>query len=214
MIKYLNYVQSEIIVNEKLNGDKKNFLISKLSNYISLWNYYKNDDTLSVLHPEEYGLLDTHNFQFPTNETIQISWDIDKIYRKSAMIQPKKISLTDIEKLIIQDISNSIYEFTRVENEVKSIYKHKYAAVLIFYFSPQNAYIMLDGRHRFIEERKFKKNGCISAFILDSDNYLDCLIHKKDHLAYIILHNIKIISNCLGGCGNLDGLLEFQDKGN
>ena len=203
MIDYLYYVKNMI---KDANIERKEFLMSKIESHISQWLHYKNCKGRSPLHPEEFVSGNVHNFYFPTNESIQLVWDIDKIYRKSIAIQPKEFELPELQEIIKKDIISSLDEFTKIENEVHNIQRHHYAAVIIFYFSPLRIHLMIDGRHRFIEHRKFKQQEKILAFVLDSDKYLDCIVYKRDYAAYIILHNIEVMSRYLEGMNCLKEL--------
>ena len=101
MIDYLYYVKNMI---KDANIERKEFLMSKIESHISQWLHYKNCKGRSPLHPEEFVSGNVHNFYFPTNESIQLVWDIDKIYRKSIAIQPKEFELPELQEIIKKDI--------------------------------------------------------------------------------------------------------------
>ena len=107
MINYLYYVKNEIICK----SNETSILSNELDNYISIWSKYCNSSEKNFFHNDKYDLYNTHNFIFPTHESIQITWDIDKLYHKNILLQPKELSLSNLQNLIVQDIKNSIHNF-------------------------------------------------------------------------------------------------------
>lgn len=203
MQKYLDYVKQYIISNEVLTDDMKSDFLSRLNKDITFYLKYKN--SLSMGNMTKPTHWNTHRFFFHTGEDITLSWDIDKAYQKTASMEFSNSSIEEFEMLLSHDLYEDETEISRIFLEVKSIQKHKYDPVLVCYMIPFNFYILLDGRHRYVERKKF--GGNINYFILRSDQLIDCFVSLYDRALYILLHNISIMNDAsLGKCHFTDFL--------
>ena len=199
MQKYLEYVKYCITTNDVLTDAMKFDCIARLNKDIAFCSQCKDnspDDNIDK-QPNEIINWDTHHFHFFTGETIKLSWDIDRVYKKTVLINPTKSSVSEFETLLSHDLNFSEAEFNKVSLEVKSIQKHKYGPVLICHMVPFNSYILLDGRHRYIERKKFDSQ--IDYIVLQSDQIIDCLFSSYEMALYALIHNISIINDAFMG---------------
>lgn len=120
------------------------------------------------------------------------------------------MSLEQFEHLLQIDINESLEEFNIIKQTVKSIYQHTYDAILIINFKPTNSFLFLDGRHRFIEHQKFNPTKNINAYIIDDEKCIDCILKKNELVSYIILHNIKEISDYITFQSNYINLFNLE----
>ncbi len=157
MLKLLD----DIIRNPLIASDQKH--IDTISLYIEYWKKYSHDDSFTSKYnniPDEY---DRRKLYFSTGEEIVVHWDIVKLHKYAQKhLEIQKVTLEKLSEILTDDLSiysNDTYE--EAFNKVKSLNKHVYDPILIMSFSPMNATFILDGRHRYIEYMKFKKNKLI-----------------------------------------------------
>ena len=79
----------------------------------------------------------------------------------------------------------------KLDNSVKNIFPHTYNNILTIFFKPMHKNLILDGRHRYIEFKKFKKNQLINFSYLNSEDIMDCIPTAFDLVKYIILNNLS-----------------------
>ena len=101
-------------------------------------------------------------------------------------------------------------EFDRIYAEVNSIHSHNYNDILTIHFKPFHCNLILDGRHRYTEFKKFKPDDSINVSFLDSNDFIDCIISASDLTNYIILNNIDEINNYILGKGKLEQVINFK----
>lgn len=210
LIKYLNYIEQEIFKVQ--NDSKKELASNEISLYKEYWQLYKDDLTFNPLNPYPLALSDRHYFNFHTKEQIEIRWNIESIYLHAKNnLNVKYLHLEQFEKLVYENLLSSIEELQLINRKVQTLYKHEYQPILIMNFSPMNQYILLDGRHRYIEYKKFKKNELIPIYLVDDISCINFILHKNELVAYIITHNIKILNDFLFCGGNLEKLINIAD---
>ena len=207
MEKYLKYIKNEI---DKFSEPMiRNICMTEICKYIYLWEKYSTDCSLNPLYdcnPFSYSEIryEKHDFNFHTGEKITIHWDIDKLYQ-IAMSTPTlkyNMSLNDFENLLQSDLCVSLQELREIEQKVQSLCSHKYDPILVVNYKPIKCYILLDGRHRYIEYKKFKQNELLPVYILDDELCFQSIINKKELLSYCIMHNIKVMNDVM--IGNTD----------
>lgn len=198
MEKYLNYIKDEIT---KISDIKlREMLMLEIDCYILNWGKYKNEIVSSPIYNRIPELYDKHNFYFHTSESISISWDIDVLY--DFAIKNLSIEHTTFQALVSllgDDLSNSAEEIERVRAKVNSKQSHKYQPLLIMKYKPLNIHLLIDGRHRYIEYEKFNQTVDIPIYMVDDEMAMEAICLKNELMAYIIMHNIKVIYNIFIG---------------
>ena len=204
MLKYLEYVTNEL-------SKSAPELLEEIQIYKDMYIKYEKSALPSPLYNGSAHLFNTHNFILPTNENISISWDIDLIYKKiSHCSSTKYLSLSEFETIFANDLEQSKEEFVRIYAEVNSIHSHNYNDILTIHFKPFHCNLILDGRHRYTEFKKFKPDDSINVSFLDSNDFIDCIISASDLTNYIILNNIDEINNYILGKGKLEQVINFK----
>ena len=207
MLKYLDYVTNEISKIEPT-------LVEELNIYKNMYIKYEKSSLLSPIYKGTAELFNMHNFLLPTDENISISWDIDLIYKKYAKSSTTQyLSLTDFNTYFDNDLKNSKDEFDRVYSEVNSIHSHTYNDILTILFKPLHCNLILDGRHRYTEFKKFKPEQPINISYFNSNDIIVCIISASDLVKYIILNNIDELNDYILGKGNLQYVINFEKCG-
>lgn len=77
---------------------------------------------------------------------------------------------------------------------IVSKHKHNSQFLIIMYHFPSDKWLLLDGRHRFIEYEKFNPNEeRVPVLIVNSEMLLPAIINKSGLIAYCIQHNIYVL---------------------
>lgn len=210
MTKYLNYVKLEL--NKIDEPEISEILITEIETYQKYWKKYAADSTCSPFYNSITGQYDRHIFHLHTGESISIRWDIDKLYKYAMSYLPiTNISLSEFDSLTYSDRLTSADEFSRIYNEISTIHNHKYFPILAINFKPTREVLILDGRHRYIEYKKFKPYSSLPIYILDDEACFTSIIHKNELLGYIILHNIEVINDFLLCQGTLERIMNLKN---
>lgn len=209
MQKYLDYIITELSKIEEKEISEE--LIKEINLYKEYWSKYSTDNSRSPLYESTPNLFNVHNFDLPTGESVYISWDVDGLYEVAKKAPINQASLFEFERLLSNDLIASADEFSRISSEVNSVYKHKYEPVLVIYFKPTQNALLLDGRHRYIEFKKFKSLEKIPFYYLDDEMCFTNILFKNGLLAYIILHNIEVINNFITGQETLERILNIKN---
>lgn len=211
MLQYLDYIKNELT---KMDSNNQIGLISELELYKKMYCKYEKITKQSPIYNGVTTSYNMHNFYLPTNESFSISWNIDLIYKKFEQYSTTQyVSLKKFETLFVSDLNNSKEEFDRIYNEVKSTYAHTHNNILTVLFKPLHCNLILDGRHRYIEFKKFKPNALINLSYFDSNDIIDCIISSFDLVKYIIMNNIDEINNFILSKGNLERIINFEKCG-
>lgn len=209
MLKYLNYIKS--VVSTIYDIELRKVLEKEVEIYMDYWLSFASSTSRSPLYHSTPLLCDEHFFHLPTGNTVSISWDICKLYSYAEnMLEINFLSLNEFESMTLIDRENSGNEFEVIANEVRSIQEHKYVPILTMNFKPTNNILILDGRHRYEEYRKFKRQSLLPTYLLDDEDSLSSIIQKNDLLTYILLHNIEVINNFLLGRESLDRIMNLE----
>ena len=76
MKKYLDLFEKDM---KKLNAD---YFVEQIQFYKNMYTHYKNTSCPSPIYTGILNHGDTHCFYFPTNENVNLTWDVDLIYKK------------------------------------------------------------------------------------------------------------------------------------
>ena len=76
MIKYLDLFEKDM---KKHNAD---YFVEQIQLYKNMYTHYKNTSCPSPIYTGILNHGDTHCFYFPTNENVNLTWDVDLIYKK------------------------------------------------------------------------------------------------------------------------------------
>lgn len=204
MIKYLDYIiyKTESLSYLKPTSD----IINKLKIHRKYLEKYSNKKIEEYTYPAH----NKHNFHFPTGETISLSWDVDKLYEYAeSHLEISTLSLSNFEKITHDDLCNSIETFSEIYRYTSSMIEHKYKPILIMNFKPFASKLIIDGRHRYMEYKKFKPNELIPIYTIDDNDATFGLLGKKDLLLYTIIHNTKVISDYMFNNGSINDLIDF-----
>lgn len=209
MIKYLNYIEQEI--HKSTNKSKNAQAIKQINLYKKYWNYYKHDLTRNPLNNHSLDLFDKHKFNFHTNEQIEICWNVDGLYLYAAdNLAVKHLGIQQFEMMVYDDLLSSFDELLFISEKVQVLHEHQYVPLLIMKFKPMNQYLILDGRHRYIEYKKFKSDEKIPVYIVDDTDCINYILHKNELVAYTIVHNIKILNDYLFSNGSINELIDIK----
>ena len=74
MIKYLDLFEKDM---KKHNAD---YFVEQIQLYKNMYTHYKNTSCPSPIYTGILNHGDTHCFYFPTNENVNLTWDVDLIY--------------------------------------------------------------------------------------------------------------------------------------
>lgn len=209
MIKYLDYITKEL--NKIEVKEIAEFLIAEVNLYKEYWKKYSSDN---IPNPHYQGKGDlyynTHNFHFQTGETVTISWDIEQLYKIAQAAPIYYASLSEFEELLHDDLDATKEELLRINDIVKVEHNHKHTPLLLIYFKPTNSTILVDGRHRYIEHKKFKPSEKIPFYYLSDEICFTNILLRRQLLAYIIMHNIEVINEFLEGKGEFERMINIK----
>lgn len=210
MQNYLLLVKNQI-QSHSCDSSIKDYFIKEISLYQKYWQKYSNDLSDNPLNKAKDGKCDLHYFDFPTNEQITISWNIDSIYQYAIAnkIPIRNLQLNEFESLLRDDIIATEEELNVIHAYVDSVYEHQYTPILIMNFKPMNQHIILDGRHRYVEYKKLNPTAKIPIYVVDDDNCIEHINLKNQLVAYIIVHNIKIIADYLMGSNDYSKIISL-----
>lgn len=158
MINYLNYILSTLQTTYMFPPN--DFLCTQVNIYKKYWRKYYRDISFSFSYNSVPELYERHCFLLPHNEKVTISWDIKKVYQiASTSVDIKLFSLDAFEKIAKKDIENTSKELEQINKKVSSLHSHIYTPILVMNFKPMECFIILDGRHRYMEYKKLKPNS-------------------------------------------------------
>ena len=209
MLKYLNYVHTEL--SKIKETEITNILLPEILTYQKYWEKYSCNNFSSPFYKGTPDSYNTHHFILPTEENVSISWDIDKLYKLSEKTSINYLSLSKFEALLCHDLTASNDEFINITRKVKTINSHRYKPALVIHFKPTHNDILIDGRHRYIEYKKFKPSEKIPFYYLDDEICITSILTKRELLTYIILHNIEIINDYITGQGTLEKIINIKN---
>ena len=209
MINYLKTLHENILAEEP---DISSYLIPELDLYISYYSQYCNNDEFCNEYLSIPSQYDMRVFHFDTNEHITISWDTDKLNNYALKHKsPLYMTLDEFNNYFQADLSYSSYELHQISHKINSVRKHTYTSILTMAFYPMDSNLIIDGRHRYIEYKKFKSTCRIPVYIFKDIECINSIFLKKDLISYIILYNIRIMYEYRNDTSLFDRLLRLTD---
>ena len=208
MLKYLNYVTAEL--SKLPQKDISDALISEVNLYKEYWKKYSTDNSRNPLYQSAPSMYNRHTINLHTNEAVSISWDVRQLYGIAQHMPIKQASLRDFETLLHHDLVASANEISRISHKINSIHTHQYNPILVMNFKPIKNSLLIDGRHRYVEYKKFNSSQLLPYYVIDDELCFSSILFKKELLSYIILHNIEIIDSFIIGQGTLERLLNLK----
>ncbi len=194
MIKTLNHFL--FAIQAAASHDIVTYFSSEIEKYKQYWEKYHMDCSSNPLYNSSPYACDQQTFFLTDNEQVTIRWDVDLLYQIAASsTQIEFLSLREFEEIIESALLYSSDEFSYIEKYITPIHNHVYSPILLMNFHPLYETIILDGRHRYIEYKKFYPTASIPVYILDDQQCYNCILHKNELLAYIIMHNIAEMNN-------------------
>ncbi|MCI8410008.1 MAG: hypothetical protein HFJ09_12185 [Lachnospiraceae bacterium] len=167
--------------------------------YMKILNKIKDDEHASdYLYDHSLVLRDQthdkHIYHFPRNIDINILYSIPIIRILAGKENEKYISFKKLKELLSYDIEQSKAEFDAIKTLIVHKQKHDSQFLIIMYHYPSGKWLLLDGRHRFVEYEKFKPDEeRVPVLVVDSEMLLTAIINKSGFIAYCIQHNIYVL---------------------
>ena len=195
MVEYLKIVKSALLNDE----ENRRQLAGEIDTYIRKYRKARQTIQANPMHTNSTGEINTHSFVFPTGEEISISWDIGQIRSDIKNNSIQYLALPRLKEIIQADLAASIDEFIDIGNEVVSVKHHLDEPLIVMDFKPQRSYLLIDGRHRFVEYAKFNQKSLIPCYFIDSEDCCKNIILKRDLIIYKILKNIWVVKRYMEG---------------
>lgn len=162
---------------------------------------------------------DAHIFHFPENIDISIQYSIPIIRLLAVKENEKYISFEQLKERLAYDTEQSKEVLDEIRQLITDKREHEPASLVIMYYIPHKRWLLLDGRHRFIEYEKFDPNAeSVPILEVDSKMLLPAIINKSGFIACCIQHNIDVLDNYpiwtwRKNLLNIRGLLRGDAKG-
>lgn len=206
MLKLLD----DIIKNPLIASNQK--LINTISLYNEYWKKYSDDDSFTSKYNNIPNSYDRRILNFSTGEKAVIHWDVVKLHKYAQKnLEIQKVPLSKLNKILNDDISKYSQDtYEEAFNKVNSLHKHAYNYILIMDFSPMNATFIIDGRHKYMEYIKFKRDKLIPIYILKDEDCIQSIFYKRDLVTYCILHNLKVISQQLNSQFTQESVIDIE----
>lgn len=151
------------------------------------------DDPALVLMDQHH---DDHVYHFIDNINIRIQYSIPIVRKLAGKENEKHMSFKELEQLLRYDIEQSRGEFDALRALIVRRQKHSAQFLIIMYHVPNGTWLLLDGRHRFIEYEKFQPDAKrVPVLAVDSEMLFSAIINKSGFIAYCIQHNGYILQN-------------------
>lgn len=158
-------------------------------------NEYPSDyisNPRAILEDQEH---DAHVYHFPDNIDVSIQYSIPIIRELAGKDYERYISFKELKELLAYDIEQSKEEFDDIRKLVVGKYKHKAESLVIMYYIPHERWLLLDGRHRFVEYEKFNPDAeCVSVLAVNSKMLMPAIINKCGFICYCIQQNIYVLA--------------------
>lgn len=139
---------------------------------------------------------DDHVYHFPQNIDINIEYSIPVVWELADETCKKSIIFADLKKMLRFDLEQSKEDMDVLRRHIKNRRKHKSKFLIVMYHVPNNTYLLLDGRHRFVEYEKFASDTeRVPVLLVDSEKMKRAIITKAGFIAYCIQRNFYIFQN-------------------
>lgn len=137
---------------------------------------------------------DEHIFHFPENIDICVQYSIPIIKALVGKEREKYIPFRELKDLLSYDIEQSKEEFDSLRTLIVRKQQHDSEFLIIMYHISSSKWLLLDGRHRFVEYEKFNPNEeKVPVLVVDSEMLLPAIINKSGFIAYCIQQNIYVL---------------------
>lgn len=137
---------------------------------------------------------DDHVYYFGDNIEISIQYSIPIVKKLAGKEHEKYMSFKDLKRLLNYDMEQSKEEMDALRKQIIRKQKHDSPFLIVMYHVPNGTWLLLDGRHRFIEYEKFQPDAeRVPVLVVDSEMLYSAIINKSGFIAYCILHNGYIL---------------------
>lgn len=149
------------------------------------------DDPVLVLKDQHH---DDHVYHFADGIDINIMYSIPIVRKLAGKEHERYMPFKDLKKLLDYDMEQSREEMDILRQLIVRKQKHDSQFLIIMYHVPNGNWLLLDGRHRFIEYEKFQPNAeRVPVLVVDSEMLSSAIINKNGFIAYCIQHNGYIL---------------------
>lgn len=149
------------------------------------------DDPALMLADQHH---DDHVYHFCDNIDISIQYSIPVVRKLAGKEHEKYMSFKDLKRLLYYDIEQSREEMDNLRKLIVRRQKHNSQFLIVMYHVPNGTWLLLDGRHRFIEYEKFQPDAeRVPVLVVDSEMLYSAIINKSGFIAYCIQHNGYIL---------------------
>lgn len=172
-----------------------------MKHYIKILHTLKDDNSVSE-YLYDYSIFtrdqthDEHVYHFSENIDITICYSVPLIRETTDKEHEKYMSFKELKELLNYDIEQSREEFDAIRTLIVRRQKHDSPSLIIMYHVPNRNWLLLDGRHRFIEYEKFQPNAKrVPVLVVDSEMLPHTILNKSGFIAYCVQHNLHILEN-------------------
>ena len=125
---------------------------------------------------------------------ISIQYSIPIIKELAEKEHEKYIPFNQLKALLRHDVEQTKEEFDSIRNLIVRRQEHDSPFLIIMYHIPSQKWLLLDGRHRFIEYEKFSPyEEKVPVLAVDSEMLMPAIINKSGFIAYCIQQNIYVL---------------------
>lgn len=186
-----NYILNDIVSKIALHYYMK--ILHNIKDDVHAGEYIYYDSTLCVDSRPQY---DEHVYHFPDNIDISIPYSIPTVRMLAGKENEIYISFQEIKKMLAFDVEQTCEEFNAIRKLVVNKQKHTPESLIIMYSVPLNQWLILDGRHRYVEYEKFNPlEERVPVLMVTSDMLISAIVNKKGRIAYCVQHNMFVFQN-------------------
>ena len=167
--------------------------------YIKLLRKIKHDKSASD-YLYDYSVViedqkhDEHIYHFAEDVNITICYSIPIIRKITSKENEKYITFENLRALLSYDLEQSKEHMDVLRRKIVGKRKHDSKFLIIMYHTPHETWLLLDGRHRFIEYEKFyPKETKVPVLVVDSEKLLGAILNRSGFIAYCVQHNLHIL---------------------
>lgn len=111
-----------------------------------------------------------------------------------------EMNFEELSVILSNDYSVSTQGLSDIYNNIEKPISHNTDSLLIMYYYPLDKYLLLDGRHRYVEYLKFNLTKPIRVKFVSSEEIRDTIMNHQGFLAYCIHYNLRSLHD--SGYGN------------
>lgn len=172
-----------------------------MKHYIKILHKLKDDNSVSD-YLYDYSIFardqthDEHVYHFSENIDITICYSVPLIREITGKEHETYMSFKELKELLNYDVEQSREEFDAIRTLVVRRQKHNSPSLIIMYHVPNGNWLLLDGRHRFVEYEKFQPDAKrVPVLVVDSEMLPRTILNKSGFIAYCVQHNAHILEN-------------------